>query len=134
MTAKLLFIAKRGRPDILGAVSFLTTRVKCPDEDDYKKLARVIRYLRQTLNIVLTLESDKTHIVKWWIDASFAVHGDMRSHTGATMAMGKGSLYLTSTRQKINTKSSTEAELVGVDDVMPMILWTKYFLRHKGTR
>ena len=46
--------------------------------------------------------------------------------------MGKGSVYSTSTRQKLNTKSSTEAELVGVDDVMPMIVWTRYFLEAQG--
>jgi len=45
ITAKLLFLAKRGRPDIQVAVAFLTTRVKGPDKDDYKKLARVIKYL-----------------------------------------------------------------------------------------
>jgi hypothetical protein len=42
--AKLLFLAKRGRPDILLAVSFLTTRVKKPDDDDWKKLVRVLGY------------------------------------------------------------------------------------------
>ncbi len=131
-TAKLLFLAKRGRPDIQCAITFLTTRVKCPDEDDYKKMARVIRYLRQTQEHVMTLEADKTHTIKWWIDASFAVHRDMKSHTGETMTMGKGSVYSTSTRQKLNTKSSTEAELVGVDNVMPMIVWTKYFLEAHG--
>jgi hypothetical protein len=51
----------------------------------------------------------------------------MKSHTGGTLSLGKGSVYLTSTKQKLNTKSSTEAELVGVDDVMPLILWTQYF-------
>ena len=35
-------------------------------------------------------------------------------------------------RQKLNTKSSTEAELVGVDDVMPLILWTRQFLLAQG--
>jgi hypothetical protein len=48
------------------------------------------------------------------------------------MSMGKGSVYSTSTRQKLNTKSSTEAELVGVDDVMPMILWTRQFMEGQG--
>jgi hypothetical protein len=67
-----------------------------------------------------------------WVDASFAVHPDMKSHTGATMSMGKGSVYSSSTRQKLNTKSSTEAELVGVDDRMPQILWTRYFLEAQG--
>jgi hypothetical protein len=60
------------------------------------------------------------------------VHPDMKSHTGATMSLGKEAVYSRSTRQKLNTKSSTEAELVGVDDVMPQILWTKYFLEAQG--
>ncbi len=132
MTSKLLFLAKQERPDIQVAVAFLTTRVKSPDEDDYKKLARVIRYLRMTKGLTLTLEADKTHIIKWWVDASFAVHRDMRSHTGGTMTMGRGSAYSTSTRQKLNKKISSEAELVGVDDVMPMIIWTRYFLEAQG--
>ena len=48
------------------------------------------------------------------------------------MSMGKGSIYSASLRQKLNTKSSTEAELVGVSDLMPMILWTRYFLEAQG--
>ena len=52
----------------------------------------------------------------------------MKSHTGGNGYLGKGSLYTTSTRQKLNTKISTEVELVGVNDPMPMILWSRYFL------
>jgi hypothetical protein len=44
--AKLLFLCKRARPDTQTAVAFLYTRVKAPDRDDYKKLARVMKYLR----------------------------------------------------------------------------------------
>jgi hypothetical protein len=40
--AKLLFLCKCARPDIQTAVSFLCTRVKSPDTDDYKKLVRVM--------------------------------------------------------------------------------------------
>jgi hypothetical protein len=132
MTAKLLFLGKRGRPDIQAAVAFLTTRVKAPDTDDYKKLARTVKYLRATPKLVLTLEADGIAVTKWWVDAAFAVHRDMKSHTGGTMSMGKGSAYSTSIRQKLNTTSSTEAEVVGVADVMPMILWTRYFLEAQG--
>ena len=32
-----------------------------------------------------------------------------------------------SAKQKINTKSSTETELVGVDDAMTFVLWMKHF-------
>jgi hypothetical protein len=114
------------------AVAFLTTRVKGPDQDDQKKLRRCMQYLRGSLDIVLTLEAENLHVVKWWVDGSFAVHPDMKSHTGVTMSLGKGSVYSASTRQKLNMKSSTEAELVGVDDLMPQILWTRYFLEAQG--
>ncbi|CAB9528879.1 hypothetical protein SEMRO_2342_G324130.1 [Seminavis robusta] len=46
MVAKLLFVSKWARPEIQQAVAFLTTRIKSPNEHDYKKLSRVIRYLR----------------------------------------------------------------------------------------
>jgi len=48
------------------------------------------------------------------------------------MTLGKGTMYGTSTRQKLTTKSSTEGELVGVSDVLPQVLWTKYFLEAQG--
>eukprot|EP00978_Attheya_sp_CCMP212_P016681 scaffold43944_cov59-Attheya_sp.AAC.7 len=130
--AKLLFLCKRARQDIQTAIAFLCTRVKSPDTDDYKKLARVMKYLRATINMPLTIEGTNMCIIKWWVDASYAVHPDMRSHTGATMSLGKGSIYSTSTRQKLNTKSSTEAELVGVSDAMSQILWTRYFMEVQG--
>jgi hypothetical protein len=124
-TAKLLFLSKRARPDVQTAVAFLMTRVRSPDQDDYKKLARVMKYLRGSTEKTLTLEADSMHLVKWWVDGSFAVHHDMKSHTGATMSLGKGSVYSTSVQQRLNAKSSTEAELVRVDDIMPQVLWTR---------
>ena len=46
--------------------------------------------------------------------------------------MGRGFPIVSSTKQKLNTRSSTESELVGVDDMMPSILWTRYFLKAQG--
>jgi hypothetical protein len=56
----------------------------------------------------------------------------MRSHTGGAMSMGTGAVYSTLKKHKLNTKSSTEAELVGADDVLPQALWTKYFMEAQG--
>ena len=71
---------------------------------------------------------DESGKMQWHVDASFAVHNDMKSHTSATMTMGQGAAYSQSSKQKPNTKSSTEAELVGVDDVLPQMIWCRYFL------
>jgi len=65
--AKLLFIAKRARPDILLAISFLTTRVKEPDEDDWGKLKRVLGYLSGTPDIYLTLSCEDLDKLIWYI-------------------------------------------------------------------
>lgn len=132
ITVQLLFLAKRARPDIQTAVAFLTTRVKCPDVHDSKKLGRVIKYLRGTTDLCLTLESENLNVIKWWADGAFAVYGDSKSHTGAVMSLGKGAAYSTSKKQKLNTKSSTEAELVAVDDVISQVIWTRHFIQSQG--
>ncbi|CAJ1950718.1 unnamed protein product [Cylindrotheca closterium] len=132
LTAKLLYLCKRVRGDIMTAVAFLTTRVSRPDEDDYAKLARCIKYLRATKYMPLTIELGDEFIMQWWVDASFAVHNDMKSHTGAVLTMGKGAIIAISTKQKINTDSSTVAELVGVHDALPMIMWSRYFIASQG--
>ena len=127
-----LYLSQRGRPNIRTAISFLCSCLKCPDEDDNKKLTRLIQYLRHTLHICLVLGKDDTDVVHWWIDASSAVHPDMRGHTGATMSLGNGSVFSGSWKQKLVTWSSTESEVVGVFDVLPQILWTKKFLEDQG--
>ena len=132
LTAMLLYLSKKTRPDIQVAVSFLSTRVKLPTCDDWKKLGRCVRYLAATKDLPLTLEASGNGIIKWWVDASYAVHPNMRSHTGATMTLGKGSPYSISSKQKINTVSSTEAELVGISDVMKLIIWTRLFMESQG--
>jgi len=106
--------------------------VKGPDVDDYHKLKRVMRYLRGTIGLPLTLEANGTHVLKSWVDASFAVHHDMRSQTGAAISLGKGAVYSSSTCQKINTKSSTESELVGMNNALLQIIWTQYLLEAQG--
>jgi hypothetical protein len=126
--AKLLFLCKRGRPDIQTAFTFLCTRVQQPTKHDYNKLSRVIKYLRLTKDPVLRLSANNLTIIKWWVNAAYGVNHDMKSHTGGIMSMGTGAVYSVSKKQKLNTKSSTEAELVGIDDVLPQALWTRYFL------
>jgi hypothetical protein len=82
--------------------------------------------------MVLTLGADNLHSLRTWVDASYAVHADMRSHTGGVISLGTGAILCKSAKQKLNTKSSTEAELVGATDFAPNTIWSKKFMEAQG--
>jgi len=130
--AKLLFVAKRARPDILLAVSFMTTRVKNPDVDDWWKLIRVLSYLKGSLDITLTLVCDKIDKLTWFIDGSYASHTDIKGQSGAVLTTGNCSVLFKCSKQKVNTRSSTETELIAVDDALPSVQWAKSFMMEQG--
>ena len=67
-----------------------------------------------------------------WIDATYGVHDDFKSHTGGSISMGTGIVHSKSSKQKLNTKSSTEAELVGTSEYMPYNVWLRIFLESQG--
>jgi len=96
--------------------------------DGDAKLGQVTRYLDSTIGLPIILGIDDSGKMRWYVDASLDVHNDMKSHTGATMSMGQGAAFSQSSKQKLNTKRSTEAEFVGVDDILPQMIWCRYFL------
>jgi len=110
--------------------AFLSTRVKSLEGDDYKNMARVMLYLRGTQELMLTIEPGEHP--RWCVDCSYAVHPVMKGHCGTFITLGKGATYIVSTKQKSNTKSTTEAEIVAIDDSIAQILWTRHFLSSQG--
>jgi hypothetical protein len=132
MVAKLLYLSKRVRPDILLAVSFLTTRVQCPDNDDMNKLNRVFKYLNGSRELGLVLRASEPLAVKSYIDAAYGVHNDGKSHSGLVISIGSGSVLMKSTKQKCVTKSSTESELVAASDFASEALCSVEFLKAQG--
>ena len=129
---KGMFLCKRARQDVLPGIIFLTTRVKDPNQEDWIKLTRILNYLKTTEKEIVKMEADDEQVIKWYVDSSFAVHKDMRSHTGAVMTLGNGAIISESTKQKVNARSSTEAEMIAVDDSISKILWTKRFIEAQG--
>ena len=80
-------------------------------------------------DLTLTFEADTMSHICWWINASFAVHWDYKSHTGTTMSFETGSVLSSYTKQKINTFSLImETELVRGNDPMSLVLWFCSFL------
>ena len=100
-----------------------------PDTNDYKKLVRLMKYIQVTIGLPLILSIYKSGNIKWYVDAAFSVHKYIRSHTGCFMTMGTVGSYVQSSKHNMNTKSSNEADLVGLDDVLTQLIWTRYFLK-----
>ena len=87
LVAKGLFLSKRAHPDIVPIIAFLSTHVKYPTEEDWKKLRSLIQCLKYMMNENVVLSADVLTKVLWYIDAAFRIHLDM-SHTGGIMMHG----------------------------------------------
>ena len=71
-----------------------------------------------TIGLPLIFSINKAVNINWYFDTAFAVHKDMRSHTGGFMIMGIGGACIHSIKQNLKTKRLTEAKFVGVDDLL----------------
>ena len=129
---KCMFLDKRETPDILTGISAFSTRVLTPDEDDWNKLTRLLDYLKTTINIILQLEADDVQNLKWYVDASFGTHSNLKRNTVSVFTLGKGVICNDSSKQKVNARSSTEAELISIGDKISKMTWIKRFIESQG--
>jgi len=120
--AKLLYLAKRARLDILTIVTYLCTWVQHATIEDERKLARVLGYLKGTVGRALLLRklSMKCMVVAY-VDAAYALHSDSKSHTGVVIYVGGTLVYVASRKQKCMSKSPTEAELIALTDNLGLV-------------
>jgi hypothetical protein len=109
IVAKTLYVTKRATPDTCLAIAFMTTRVRAPDTNDWEKLCHLMEYLRGDHDQPLVLGADNDGLLMWYVKVSFAVHPNMRRHAGGGLTMDRGFPISVSTKQKLNTRSSTES-------------------------
>jgi hypothetical protein len=130
--AKLIWVMKRGRPDVEPTVSFLSTRVKAPDKDDWHKFKRLMCWVKKTKADVRIIGADDLLNMIVMIDSAHAVHDDMRGHTGGVTSFGTGVVDQKSSKQKMNTRSSTETEHVGTSEYLPKPVFFELFMGAQG--
>ena len=115
LVMKLMWVSQRCRLDRSTTIAFLCTRVTVSTEQD-----------------VLTFGAASLEELLNFIDVSFAMHHDMRSHTGGGVSFGRGIFMSMSRKQRINTGSTTESEVVGVSNYVPNTIWMMHFLESQG--
>ena len=100
--------------------------------DDWKELSRLLKFVEQTINDIRVIGASTMKILFLFVDAAYAVHNNMRGQTGGCMSFGWGVIHAKSSKQKINTKSLTESEIVGVSEYLPYDIWIMMFLEAQG--
>ena len=128
---QLLYLKNQARKDIQLTVLFLLTIVIYLDTDDYNNLEREIKYIQGTIDPQFILSIDKSDNKKWYVDATFAVHKDMRIQNGGFTTIVTGRAHVQYSKQKLNNKMSTEADIVRVDNIMTHVIWNQYFLKEQ---
>ena len=125
----LMYIARLTRPDILLPVTYLASRSHYATQQDWLKLVRVLRYMKGTVNLGITVQCTDLQL-HCHCDASYGVHADGRSHTGFVVYMGKTLSYMhaKSNKQKTGSTSSTDAEIIALVDSMKVVVWLKNIL------
>jgi hypothetical protein len=113
--AKLLFAAKRVRPDVMLNTSLGCSKALCPTENDQKNLTRVLKYLKGTADRGIIFRGGGNTVPETFGDAAYMVHEDCKSRGGVLTQICSGTVGSSASKLSILCKSSTEAELVNLD-------------------
>jgi hypothetical protein len=97
-----------------------------------KKLNQVLGYLSKFPKRTLRYLRGGKLILECFIDASFGVHPDRTSRTGVLAMLAGACIGGWSSKQKLVSKSSTEAEVIGLSDGLSVILWISLWLQAQG--
>jgi len=133
VVAKLLYLCKRGRPDIALAVNYLCTRVQSPTAHDGAKLKRVLGYLRSTLHVTRMIGNQPFDRIEAYIDAAHACHEDEFGQSGGAIMVGHTMVEVITRKQKCAARDSTEAELVALEALLLDVEWHDEWFRGQGS-
>ncbi len=76
----------------------------------------------------MILRTGSSTQLRAYVNASFALHGDSKFHTGVAIFMGGVLVFAASRKQKCVTKSPTESELVALSENLGFVELFEEFL------
>jgi hypothetical protein len=130
----IMYVALRTRPDVLFAIGFLSSWMAKPPMEAWNSLFKVIGYLKANPSMQITYRKcgatgggsnnlflDQLEI---YVDASWCLDSTARGQSGMVLKLNGNTIFFRTSKQNIVTKSSTESEIVAVDEYLPYALWT----------
>ena len=129
----LLYIAINTRPDVAIATSILGRKVSKPTILDWNEAKRILKYLKSTQDLKLTLSSCTFGKINCYVDADWAGEiCDRKSNTGFIIRIGSSVINWVSRKQTCVALSSTEAEFVSLAECCQELLWTIMLMKDFG--
>jgi len=125
LVGALLYAAVTVRPDIAYAVSKISRKLSFPTENDWKAAKHILRYLKGTISLGITYDSEGDRKLIGFSDSDFAGDCTGKSTSGRVVFLGNAAIYWKSTRQNLVTLSSTGAELVSLCDLVKDVTWIR---------
>ena len=123
--------AREGRPDIDFTVSYLQTKQNCPTKQDWDDLSHLLGYLKRFPEKTINY-NPKDLQLRGFSDASYNITTDARSHYGYVVTLGNCLIASKGGRIKTVVRSSTEAEISAVNELISDLLWCRDILEDLG--
>jgi len=114
LVMSIFYVAKHSRFEILFPISYLATFSSYPMQSHYDKAITILKYLYSTQDFRITHRCHDQSFLHAYIDASYAIHRDAKSHTGSLIFDNTNIIDASSTKHQHMDKSSTGAEVSGV--------------------
>lgn len=125
----LMYVALRTRFDIQFVVVCLSSYMQKPTDVHLQHLFKLIGYLKVNSDVHLTYGSVLREPIEAYIDASFALYPDMKGQSSIVVKCYGNTVICRSHKQSLVTKSSTEAELFAMSDMLGDALWVRSLLQ-----
>lgn len=120
----LLYIANSTRPDVSFAVTSLSQHNGNPNEDDYKRACRVLRYLYDTRNLKLVFERSPDFKKMYaFSDASFARAIGGKSFTGSVVIVCRTAALWRCKKQSTVAQSAMQSEIIALNSTSRLMQW-----------
>lgn len=116
------------RPDISHAVNRLCQFMHRPTDVHMLAVKRLLRYLKGTAHLGLSVDADSAHLLFCYTDADWASCPDDRRSTSAYFIfLGYNLIFWTSSKQRVVSRSSTESEYRALANEVAELCWLQYF-------
>jgi hypothetical protein len=125
----LMYLARFTRPDILMPVTFLATKSANPMQSDFNKGLKILSYVKGTKNKALFFKANVKPTLEIFADAAHMLHKDAKGHGGIIGTLGSAPIFSKSFKFKLVTRSSTESEMISLEESVTFALWLTTLLK-----